>query len=138
MKYMQTFESINEASKNISMKDLGTGTKVSFWDIGKKHRIEGVVTDTNPLRRSPKDFSLEIKLKDGGSSYMTSKEFLKYELKIINEAITNEEFDTSSIGYKEGRKLVDSLRRGLFKRLSDEELDAFIDVLSNSFDLVRK
>ena len=63
---------------------------------------------------------------------------LKKYLAEAKESTTNEEFDTSSIGYKEGRKLVDSLRRGLFKRLSDEELDAFIDVLSNSFDLVRK
>ena len=44
----------------------------------------------------------------------------------------------NSKGYKEGRKLVDKLRRDLFKKLSDDDLDEFMNVLSNSFDLVRK
>ena len=48
------------------------------------------------------------------------------------------EFNFNSKGYKEGRKLVDKLRRDLFRKLSDEELDEFMNVLSNSFDLVRK
>ena len=48
------------------------------------------------------------------------------------------EFNFNSKGYKEGRKLVDKLRRDLFKKLSDDDLDEFMNVLSNSFDLVRK
>ena len=59
---------------------------------------------------------------------------------IINglEDDTVNEFNFNSKGYKEGRKLVDKLRRDLFKKLSDDDLDEFMNVLSNSFDLVRK
>ena len=46
--------------------------------------------------------------------------------------------DTSSKGYKEGRRLVDKLRRDLFRKLDNNELDDFMDVISNSFDMVRK
>ena len=48
------------------------------------------------------------------------------------------EFNFTSKGYKEGKKLVDKLRRELFRKLSDDELEEFMNVLSNSFDLVRK
>lgn len=41
-------------------------------------------------------------------------------------------------GYKEGRDLVMKLRSGLFKKLNDEELDDFMDVLSRSFDMIRR
>ena len=48
------------------------------------------------------------------------------------------EFNSPSKGYKEGRKLVDTLRKGLFRKFSDDDLDEFMDVISNSFNLVRK
>jgi hypothetical protein len=34
--------------------------------------------------------------------------------------------------------VVDKLRRDIFRKLSDEELDEFMNVISNSFDLQRK
>lgn len=40
-----------------------------------------------------------------------------------------------SKGYKEGRKLVDKLRRELFRKLNDDELEDFMDVLKTSFGL---
>ena len=43
-----------------------------------------------------------------------------------------------SRGYEEGRKLVDKLRRKLFRTLNDEELDDFMDVISRSFDMNRR
>ena len=43
-----------------------------------------------------------------------------------------------SRGYEEGRKLVDKLRRKLFRTLNDEELSDFMDVLSRSFDMIRR
>jgi hypothetical protein len=43
-----------------------------------------------------------------------------------------------SRGYEEGRKLVDKLRRKLFRTLNDEELDDFMGVLSRSFDMIRR
>ena len=43
-----------------------------------------------------------------------------------------------SKGYEEGRKLVDKLRRKLFRTFNDEELDDFMDVISNSFDMNRR
>lgn len=49
-----------------------------------------------------------------------------------------EEINFNSKGYKEGRKLVDKLRSGLFRTLNDSELDEFMDVLSNSFDMIRR
>ena len=49
-----------------------------------------------------------------------------------------DEVSFNSKGYKEGRKLVDKLRRGLFRELDDEELDEFMKVLSTSFDMIRR
>ena len=49
-----------------------------------------------------------------------------------------EEINFNSKGYKEGRKLVDKLRSRLFRTLNDSELDEFMDVLSNSFDMIRR
>mgnify|MGYP001206756828 CR=1 FL=1 len=40
-----------------------------------------------------------------------------------------------SKGYKEGRKLEDKLRRELFRKLNDDELEDFMDVLKTSFGL---
>ena len=40
-----------------------------------------------------------------------------------------------SKGYKEGRKLVDKLRRELFRKLNDDELEDFMGVLKTSFGL---
>jgi hypothetical protein len=40
-----------------------------------------------------------------------------------------------SKGYKEGRKLVDKLRRDLFRKLNDDELEDFMGVLKMSFGL---
>ena len=48
------------------------------------------------------------------------------------------EFNVTSKGYTEARKVVDKLRRDIFRKLSDEELDEFMNVISNSFDLQRK
>ena len=48
------------------------------------------------------------------------------------------EFNVSSKGYKEARKVVDTLRRDIFRKLSDEELDEFMNVISNSFDLQKR
>ena len=44
------------------------------------------------------------------------------------------EINFNSKGYKEGRKLVDKLRRDLFKKLNDDELEDFVGVLKTSFD----
>jgi len=48
------------------------------------------------------------------------------------------EVNYNSVGYKEGVKLVNKLRRKLFRTLDDDELDDFMEVLSNSFGLVRR
>ena len=76
-----------------------------------------------------------------GDEEELSSELTEEELEsLINglEDDTVNEFNFNSKGYKEGRKLVDKLRRDLFKKLSDDDLDEFMNVLSNSFDLVRK
>lgn len=48
------------------------------------------------------------------------------------------EVNYDSVGYKEGVKLVNKLRRKLFRTLDDDELDDFMEVLSNSFGLIRR
>ena len=76
-----------------------------------------------------------------GDEEELSSELTEEELEsLINglEDDTVNEFNFNSKGYKEGRKLVDKLRRDLFRKLSDDELDEFMNVLSNSFDLIRK
>ena len=50
------------------------------------------------------------------------------------DEIFNELHDVKlSKGYKEGRKLVDKLRRELFRKLNDDELEEFMGVLKTSF-----
>lgn len=43
-----------------------------------------------------------------------------------------------SKGYKQARKFVDKLRRDTFRKLNDDELDDFMDVISRSFGLVKR
>ena len=76
-----------------------------------------------------------------GDEEELSSELTEEELESIINGLEDDslnEFNFNSKGYKEGRKLVDKLRRDLFKKLSDDDLDEFMNVLSNSFDLVRK
>ena len=64
---------------------------------------------------------------------MTFEEILR-EMGYYDEDELEELHDVKvSKGYKEGRKLVDNLRRGLFKKLNDDELDDFREVLKTSF-----
>ena len=60
------------------------------------------------------------------------------ELGYQDEVNSVEEINFNSKGYKEGRKLVDKLRRKLFRTLNDNELNDFMDVISNSFDMNRR
>lgn len=68
---------------------------------------------------------------------LTLEDILK-EMGIDDEEESIDEFNFNSKGYKEATKLVNDLRRGLFRKLNDDELDAFMDVLANSFDLKKK
>ena len=50
------------------------------------------------------------------------------------DEVFNELHDVKlSKGWKEGRKLVDKLRRDTFKKLNDDELEEFMGVLKTSF-----
>ena len=60
------------------------------------------------------------------------------ELGYQDEVNSVEEINFNSKGYKEGRKLVDKLRRKLFRTLNDNELNDFMDVLTNSFGLDKR
>ena len=60
------------------------------------------------------------------------------ELGYNDEVNSVEEINFNSKGYKEGRKLVDKLRRKLFRTLNDNELNDFMDVLTNSFGLDKR
>lgn len=66
-----------------------------------------------------------------------SDDELESILKDLEDDDVNE-INFSSKGYKEGRKLVDKLRRDLFRKLDDNELDDFMDVLSDSFGLIKR
>ena len=76
-----------------------------------------------------------------GDEEELSSELTEEELESLINGLEDDslnEFNFNSKGYKEGRKLVDKLRRDLFRKFSDDELDEFMNVLSNSFDLIRK
>ena len=52
-----------------------------------------------------------------------------------DEDEVNEKTNFSSKGYKEARKIIDKLRRDVFRNLSDDELDEFMKELKFSFGL---
>lgn len=75
------------------------------------------------------EIDLEEILKEMGYGEDEEDEFEK-EL----DEIFNELHDVKlSKGWKEGRKLVDKLRRDTFKKLNDDELEEFMGVLKTSF-----
>ena len=75
------------------------------------------------------------------------KFFVRWGMEKAEDELSDEELDevffelTStepSKGYKQARKFVDKLRRDTFRKLNDDELDDFMDVISRSFGLVKR
>ena len=72
--------------------------------------------------------------------YLSEEEFQKV-LRDLGVYDTDDSIEESftinydSKGYKEGMKLVTQLRRGLFRKLDNDELDDFMGVLKLSFGL---
>ena len=79
-----------------------------------------------------------LKLIDELEEDLTLEDILK-EMGIDDEEEESiGEFNFNSKGYKRSTKLVADLRGGLFRKLDDDELETFMDVLANSFDLKKK
>jgi len=62
------------------------------------------------------------------------------ELKSIQDELEDEDEikEGVSLGYKEARRLVSDLRSNLFRKFTDDELDDFMSLLSQSFGLKKK
>jgi len=119
---------------------------VSMKEIPKNRKS---LVPKKPHSQPEDEVDLEEILKEMGYGESEEEEDLKMEdinisdkeLQSIVDDLEDDsvnEFNSPSKGYKEGRKLVDTLRKGLFRKFSDDDLDEFMDVISNSFNLVRK
>jgi hypothetical protein len=66
---------------------------------------------------------------------LSDKEFRDVLIQLDVEDLLDEKFTVKpqSKGYREGMKLVSDLRRGLFRKLDNDELDDFMGVLKTSF-----
>ena len=125
--------------------------------IGKIYSIQiengSYLPDWHPYEKYEKGYAARKIL--GGGVTLTQIHELDYlcwffglplEVTTVMDKVSNleldvddiNEFNVTSKGYKEARKVVDKLRRDIFRKLSDEELDEFMNVISNSFDLQRK
>ena len=77
---------------------------------------------------------LENELEDEDDD-LSEEEFQKVLRDLGVEDLMDEKFTVKpqSKGYEEGMKLVSDLRRGLFRKLDNDELDDFMGVLKTSF-----
>lgn len=66
---------------------------------------------------------------------LSDEEFRDVLIQLDVEDLLDEKFTVKpqSKGYREGMKLVSDLRRGLFRKLDNDELDDFMGVLKTSF-----
>ena len=118
MKYHDRNKIQSSVNKSMGIDELEDEDEVDLEEILK----EMGYSDEEGLK--PSDFEL------------TDEELQSIQDELEDDSVN--EFNSPSKGYKEGRKLVDTLRKGLFRKFSDDDLDEFMDVISNSFNLVRK
>lgn len=111
---------------------------VSMVEPPKYHnRIKATTSALKSMEDDEEELDLQ-ELIDELEEELTLEDILK-EMGIEDEEEESiDEFNFNSKGYKEATKLVNDLRRGLFRKLNDDELETFMDVLANSFDLKKK
>ena len=119
--------------RRIRLMELG-GIPISERDKKKLQPRMGLLTES---KQEESEEDLEFNLDefiDELEQEITLDEILQ-EMGYYDDEDELEEIHNVKVskGYKEGRKLVDNLRRGLFKKLNDDELEDFREVLKTSF-----
>lgn len=119
-------ELLNEVRVSLPMREIDVIGKVNV-PIGKDSNIEMDVEEH--------DWDIDEFISELEEEMMLDE--VLQEMGFYDEEDELDELHDVKVskGYKEGRKLVDKLRRELFRKLNDDELEDFIDVLKTSFGL---
>lgn len=118
---------ISPNQRRIRLMELG-GIPISDRDKKKLQPRKGLLTESKQEELDIDEFISEL------MNELEEEDILR-ELGYYDDEDELEELHNVKVskGYKEGRKLVDNLRRGLFRKLNNDELDDFVEVLKTSF-----
>lgn len=118
---------ISPNQRRIRLMELG-GIPISDRDKKNLQPRKGLLTESKQEELDIDEFISEL------MNELEEEDILR-ELGYYDDEDELEELHNVKVskGYKEGRKLVDNLRRGLFRKLNNDELDDFVEVLKTSF-----
>lgn len=113
--------------RRIRLMELG-GIPISERDKKNLQPRKGLLTESKQKELDMDEFISEL------MNELEEEDILR-EMGYYDDEDELEELHNVKVskGYKEGRKLVDNLRRGLFRKLNNDELDDFVEVLKTSF-----
>lgn len=113
--------------RRIRLMELG-GVPMGERDKRKLQPRKGLLTESKQEELDMDEFISEL------MNELEEEDILR-EMGYYDDEDELEELHNVKVskGYKEGRKLVDNLRRGLFRKLNNDELDDFVEVLKTSF-----
>ena len=118
---------ISPNQRRIRLMELG-GIPISDRDKKNLQPRKGLLTESKQEELDIDEFISEL------MNELEEEDILR-EMGYYDDDDELEELHNVKVskGYKEGRKLVDNLRRGLFRKLNNDELDDFVEVLKTSF-----
>lgn len=118
---------ISPNQRRIRLMELG-GIPISDRDKKNLQPRKGLLTESKQEELDIDEFISEL------MNELEEEDILR-EMGYYDDEDELEELHNVKVskGYKEGRKLVDNLRRGLFRKLNNDELDDFVEVLKTSF-----
>lgn len=118
---------ISPNQRRIRLMELG-GVPIGERDKRKLQPRKGLLTESKQEELDMDEFISEL------MNELEEEDILR-EMGYYDDEDELEELHNVKVskGYKEGRKLVDNLRRGLFRKLNNDELDDFVEVLKTSF-----
>lgn len=118
---------ISPNQRRIRLMELG-GIPISDRDKKNLQPRKGLLTESKQEELDMDEFISEL------MNELEEEDILR-EMGYYDDEDELEELHNVKVskGYKEGRKLVDNLRRGLFRKLNNDELDDFVEVLKTSF-----
>ena len=118
---------ISPNQRRIRLMELG-GIPISERDKKKLQPRKGLLTESKQEELDMDEFISEL------MNELEEEDILQ-EMGYYDDEDELEELHDVKVskGFKEGRKLVDNLRRGLFKKLNNDELEDFVGVLKTSF-----
>ena len=132
-------DNLSPNQRRIRLMELG-GVPMGERDKRKLQPRKGLLTESNKVI-VPIDNDMDFEYDSDEfinelEQNITFEEILREMGYYDDEDELDELHDVKvSKGYKEGRKLVDNLRRGLFKKLNNDELEDFVGVLKTSLGL---